>query len=35
MEVILFGGRNEFVGSELVETVVLRFGRSYKNIKFK
>ena len=30
VEVILFGGRNEFLGSELVETVVLRFGRSYK-----
>ena len=27
---ILFGGRNELVGSELAETVVLRFGRSYK-----
>ena len=29
VEVILFGGRSTFFGDDLLNTAVLRFGRSY------
>ena len=31
VEVISFGGKKHLFGSKLVDTVVLRFGRSHKN----